>query len=172
MNAKRHREIGARLFKKIRPLLPPVTASPRGGRPRVSDEKVLNGLLHVVLCDISWQELPQELGFGCGMTCWRRLRQWQDADAWPAVQRILLDELHQALARDLQSRFARIGASALAAVADPAAPPEAGDDEDAKPLTGMPLPPDPAAWAPQAAYGWGASEQPRAATCESNSQIS
>lgn len=26
---------------------------------------------------IPWEFLPQELGFGSGMTCWRRLRDWQ-----------------------------------------------------------------------------------------------
>jgi hypothetical protein len=35
---------------------------------------VLNGILFVLTTRIAWQRLPQELGFGCGMTCWRRLR--------------------------------------------------------------------------------------------------
>jgi hypothetical protein len=28
---------------------------------------------------IPWEFLPQELGFGSGMTCWRRLRDWLEA---------------------------------------------------------------------------------------------
>lgn len=28
---------------------------------------------------IVWEDMPQEMGCGCGMTCWRRLRDWQEA---------------------------------------------------------------------------------------------
>jgi len=28
---------------------------------------------------VPWEMLPQELGCGSGMTCWRRLRDWQQA---------------------------------------------------------------------------------------------
>jgi len=38
---------------------------------------VLNGILFVLTTGIAWQRLPRELGFGSGMTCWRRLRDWQ-----------------------------------------------------------------------------------------------
>lgn len=51
----------------------------KGGRPRVSDEMDLNGVLFVLRTSIPWEALPQELGFGSGMTCWRRLRDWQAA---------------------------------------------------------------------------------------------
>lgn len=34
---------------------------------------MLQGILFVVHTGISWERLPQELGFGSGMTCWRRL---------------------------------------------------------------------------------------------------
>jgi transposase len=37
--------------------------------------------------------LPQELGFGSGMTCWRRLRDWQEAGIWQLIHFVLLDWL-------------------------------------------------------------------------------
>jgi transposase len=33
---------------------------------------VLNAILFVLTTGIAWQRLPRELGFGSGMTCWRR----------------------------------------------------------------------------------------------------
>ena len=46
------------------------------GRKRLDDRKVLCGILFVLYTGIPWEFLPQELGFGSGMTCWRRLRDW------------------------------------------------------------------------------------------------
>jgi transposase len=37
--------------------------------------------------------LPQEMGSGCGMTCWRRLRDWQQAGVWDRVLQVLRDRL-------------------------------------------------------------------------------
>ena len=42
---------------------------------------------------IPWQMLPQELGCGSGMTCWRRLRDWQQAGIWDLIHFALLDWL-------------------------------------------------------------------------------
>ena len=42
---------------------------------------------------LPWEDLPQELGCGSGMTCWRRLRDWQDAGVWEKLHRALLDRL-------------------------------------------------------------------------------
>ena len=75
----RRKEIPAALWKRIEPLIPPVKPSPKGGRPRVSDQQALNGIVYVLRTGIPWEELPQELGYGSGMTCWRRLRDWQAA---------------------------------------------------------------------------------------------
>ncbi|ARD39725.1 hypothetical protein B6E78_10325 [Edwardsiella ictaluri] len=43
------------------------------GRPRLDDYAVLNGILFVLTTGIPWEDLPQSLGFGSGMTCWHRL---------------------------------------------------------------------------------------------------
>jgi transposase len=45
---------------------------------------------------IQWEFLPQELGCGSGMTCWRRLRDWNNAGVWTRLHENLLAELHAA----------------------------------------------------------------------------
>jgi transposase len=62
---------------------------------------VLNGILFVLTTGIAWQRLPQELGFGSGMTCWRRLRDWQKADVFEHLHELLLAKLRQAERLDL-----------------------------------------------------------------------
>lgn len=81
------------LWERIEPLLPPDRAKPKGGRPRVSDRQALTGILFVLRTGCPWEYLPQELGCGSGMTCWRRLRDWQAAGVWEQLWRVLLDEL-------------------------------------------------------------------------------
>ena len=45
---------------------------------------------------IPWEFPPQELGFGSGMTCWRRLRDWHEAGVWQQLHEALLAELNAA----------------------------------------------------------------------------
>jgi transposase len=45
-------------------------------------------VLHV---EIDWEDQPQELGFGSGMRCWRRLQRWTHAGVF--------DQVHQLLAK-------------------------------------------------------------------------
>jgi transposase len=68
--------------KLIQPLLPPLARRPKGGRPRLPDRACLTGILFVLRSGMPWEMLPQELGCGSGMTCWRRLRDWQEAGIW------------------------------------------------------------------------------------------
>ena len=42
---------------------------------------------------IQWEYLPQELGFGSGMTCWRRLAAWNEAGVWDELHLVLLEKL-------------------------------------------------------------------------------
>ncbi|MEV5944551.1 transposase [Streptomyces sp. NPDC051994] len=49
---------------------------------------------------IAWEHLPQELGFGSGMTCWRRLAEWTEAGVWPRLHQELLAKLRGANALD------------------------------------------------------------------------
>jgi transposase len=88
------------LWKRIAPLLPPEKAKPKGGRPRIKDRAALTGILFVLRSGIPWEMLPQEMGCGSGMTCWRRLQEWQQAGVWERLHRVLLKELGRAGAID------------------------------------------------------------------------
>lgn len=88
------------LWERIEPLLPAQTPKPKGGRPAVANRAALTGILFVLKTGTPWEYLPQEMGCGCGMTCWRRLRDWQAAGVWKKIWRVLLDELGQADAID------------------------------------------------------------------------
>ena len=81
------------LWERIKTLLPPEKPRPKGGRPRVSDRLALTGILFVACTGTAWELLPAELGCGSGMTCWRRLRDWQVSGVWQKVWHVLLDEL-------------------------------------------------------------------------------
>ena len=93
----RHALITRELWKLIEPQLPRPKPSKTGaGRPRLSDRAALNGILFVLRTGIPWEDLPQELGWGSGMTCWRRLRDWQAAGVWHRLHLLLLAQLRGA----------------------------------------------------------------------------
>jgi transposase len=81
------------LWQVVEPLLPRRRRKRRRGRPKVSDRAVLTGILFVLKTGIPWEYLPQEMGCGSGMTCWRRLRDWQRAGVWRRLHRALLDRM-------------------------------------------------------------------------------
>jgi transposase len=83
------------LWHQVEPLLPSHKPRPRGGRPPVDDRVALAGILFVLKTGIGWEDLPREIGCS-GMTCWRRLRDWQAAGVWDALHRLLLDQLRGA----------------------------------------------------------------------------
>ena len=84
------------LWAVVAPLLPLEPPKPKGGRPRVPDRACLTGIIFVLKSGIPWEMLPQELGCGSGMTCWRRLRDWQAAGVWERLHHVLLDRLGEA----------------------------------------------------------------------------
>ena len=89
------------LWARIEPLLPAVPRrADHPGRRRLADRQVLCGILFVLYTGIPWAFLPQELGFGSGMTCWRRLRDWHQAGGRRQLHQALLAELHAAGALD------------------------------------------------------------------------
>jgi transposase len=84
------------LWGVVEPLLPPPRSKKKAGRPRVPDRACLTGIVFVLKTGIQWEYLPQEMGCGSGMTCWRRLRDWQEAGVWRELHRVLLDRLGEA----------------------------------------------------------------------------
>lgn len=86
------------LWQAVSPLLPP----PRKrrfrypGRKPLDDRKCLEGILFVLKTGIPWEDLPQEMGCGSGMSCWRRLRAWQEAGVWQRLHHVLLDRMRGA----------------------------------------------------------------------------
>lgn len=83
--------LGNELWGCIEPLLPSKPRRARfPGRKPLDDRKALTGILFVLKTGIAWENLPQELGCGSGMSCWRRLREWQQAGVWQTLQELLL----------------------------------------------------------------------------------
>jgi transposase len=86
------------LWDLIRPLLPAPT--PRRfrhpGRKPIGDREALTGILFVLKTGVPWEYLPAEMGCGCGMSCWRRLRDWPAAGVWYALYQLLRTKLDNA----------------------------------------------------------------------------
>ena len=86
------------LWERIEPLLPPepVRRVRFPGRKRLDSRQVLTGILFVLKTGIAWDDLPAELGCGCGKTCRQRLRDWHAAGVWLKLHALLLAELNAA----------------------------------------------------------------------------
>lgn len=97
MAQRRPWEVEDGLWDLIEPLLPRVERRFRlPGRKRLDDRKALCGILFVLYTGMPWEFLPQELGYGSGMTCWRRLRDWTEAGVWQRLHEVLLAKLNAA----------------------------------------------------------------------------
>ena len=81
-------------WKLIEPLLPLRKRRSRNpGRKRLDDRRTVAGIPFVLRTEIAWQQLPQELGYGSGMTCWRRLKEWEQAGVFQTLHERLLAQL-------------------------------------------------------------------------------
>jgi transposase len=86
------------LWQRIEPLLPP----PRRrrfrfpGRKPLDYRKILTGILFVLKTGIAWDDLPADLGCGCGKTCHHYLQRWHQAGVWRKLHSLLLAELNGA----------------------------------------------------------------------------
>jgi transposase len=90
-------EVPDELWEVVQPLIPQVPRRFRyPGRKRLEDRQALNGILYVLHTGIAWHDLPQEFGYGSGVTCWRWLREWQQAGVWERLHHVLLERLHRA----------------------------------------------------------------------------
>lgn len=85
------------LWQIVEPIIPAVPRrKTHTGRKRLHPRACLTGILFVLKTGIGWEHLPREMGCGSGMTCWRRLRDWQAAGVWDKLHQTLLTHLHQA----------------------------------------------------------------------------
>jgi len=85
------------LWQIIEPIIPKKKRRFRyPGRKSIPDKAALTGILFVLKTGIGWEDLPPELGCGSGMTCWRRLRDWQKAGVWDKIHKVLLSKLRKA----------------------------------------------------------------------------
>jgi transposase len=81
------------LWAMVAPLLPRRRTQPHGGHPWVDDRATLSGILYVLRTGISWKYLPTALGWGSGVTRWRRLREWQRQGVWRRLYQRMLERL-------------------------------------------------------------------------------
>lgn len=86
------------LWEIVEPLLPPPKKRRKRfpGRKPIGNREALCAILFVLRTGIPWEYLPQELGWGSGMTAWRRLRDWQKKGVWKKIQEALLARLEGA----------------------------------------------------------------------------
>jgi transposase len=86
------------LWELIEPLLPPPKKRRRRypGRKPIPHRAALTGILYVLKSGIAWEMLPKEMGCGSGMSCWRRLHDWQAAGVWKKIHRMILNALQAA----------------------------------------------------------------------------
>jgi len=86
------------LWAIIEPLLPASKKRRKRhpGRKPIDNRKVLSAILFVLKTGLPWEHLPQELGWGSGMTAWRRLHAWQRKGVWQEIHEVLLARLQAA----------------------------------------------------------------------------
>jgi transposase len=90
-------EVDDGLWAEVQSLLPVIERRRRyPGRKRLDDRGALNGILFVLHTGIAWRDLPAEFGYGSGVTCWRRLREWQQAGVWERLHQVVLKRLNAA----------------------------------------------------------------------------
>lgn len=82
-------EVTNPLWQRVEPLLPVHLPSfrrwrkgrkPGGGRPRLPDRQVFEGIIYVLRTGCQWQAVPRQ--FGSGATIHRRFQEWERAGVW------------------------------------------------------------------------------------------
>ncbi|WP_195904365.1 transposase [Burkholderia cenocepacia] len=62
------------------------------GRPRSNLHNVLAGIAYILVNDIAWHSLPNELYRVSGNTCWRHFRKWVNEGRWDEIEEELYRE--------------------------------------------------------------------------------
>jgi len=79
-------------WDKVKDLLPePKRRCDGKGRPWASNRACFEGILWVLRTGARWRDMPNR--YPSGVTCWRRLRDWEERDVWLDAWRALLGTL-------------------------------------------------------------------------------
>lgn len=79
-------------WDKVKDLLPePKRRRDGKGRPWASNRGCFEGILWVLRTGARWRDMPSR--YPSGVTCWRRLRDWEERDVWLDAWRALLGTL-------------------------------------------------------------------------------
>ena len=79
-------------WREVQGYLPPKPHKRGRGKPPVADRKCLEGILWILWTGCPWSELPKR--YGSYVTCWRRLKKWEEAGVWERIWRGTLTKLH------------------------------------------------------------------------------
>jgi transposase len=91
-------------WNKMAPLLPQPQPSAKGGRPFADNRQVVEGLLWMLRSGARWCDLPPQ--YPSPSTCWRRLRDWEEAGVWLRVWHTFIEELDEAGHLEWEETFA------------------------------------------------------------------
>ncbi len=75
----------------VKPLLPEQPLRSRGGRPRVNNRRVLNGIPWVMRTEAPWNTLPKS--YPSRQVCRRRFNEWTGAGILVEILRVLEEDL-------------------------------------------------------------------------------
>jgi len=108
-------------WEQIEPLLPPLPAHPKGGRPWCDNRRVLEGILWILKTGARWCDLPEQ--YPSPSTCWRRLQRWEEEGVWLEIWRTFLAELDERRRLHWEESFADASFAPAKEGALPSAPP-------------------------------------------------
>ncbi len=100
---RREQQLLDAVWERVRPLLPPRPARPKGGRPFADDKACLAGIVYQLRNGIRWNDLPPHSP--SGVTCWRRHRDGTAAGVWDRVWQAVRAELAAARMLDMTEPF-------------------------------------------------------------------
>lgn len=101
--AKRFKsELTDKQWAKISPFL--VEEEHQKGRRRTPNRPCFEGILWVLRSGARWKDLPSE--YPSPVTCWRRLRDWEEKGVWLKAWRSFLSELDEKGQLDWSETFA------------------------------------------------------------------
>jgi transposase len=76
-------------YEYMRDFLPP---QKKTGRPRVDNEKLLNGIIYILKTGCRWNDMPTE--YGNGKTAHRRFKELEKIDFFEKINKKLLKTFH------------------------------------------------------------------------------